>query len=535
MRIGGWTIPRQYIIWAGRTLFYGAIGFFAAFCAVDGRAPLLAPLVATLYPEKIFVVTLCGGCLGAVAFLPFSAAVRCCGTLVLVTAVLTSFREVDEKKHPLFRPLCVAGATFCVELTYLVQLGVDGAGLSRLAISTVLSGILCHYGMLALHRRPTMTSRQERSETRNLRDRLRMSAEALRAVYESIRPPVMKTEENPAVIFDRAAEVVCRGCALCEVCWSREYISTFNAFNDATPAIMERGRAEKSDFALHFASRCIHFPQLISAINTEVAALLLRRAYRRRLEEERQRTRGQYAELSELVVQAINAPVCNEGDAIKIPHSIAMGSVPKMGQRVCGDSVTYFTGGGKLHLLLSDGMGSGLEAQRESRLALRLLEKFLCAGIAAENAVRTLNVALNLRGDDHAGFTTVDLFSLDPETGQAQLCKYGAAPTYIKHFGTVRRITGNALPAGLQEVSSSVAPIRFPLQEQSFVLMVSDGIADSADDQWLQDLLAGWQGSDPNELVSLVLQECQLRRGGDDDCSVLCLYLPQRNRGRREV
>ena len=99
----------------------------------------------------------------------------------------------------------------------------------------------------------------------------------------------------------------------------------------------------------------------------------------------------------------------------------------------------------------------------------------------------------------------------------------------------MRRITGSALPAGLQEAGSSVAPIRFPMEEESFVLMVSDGIADSADDRWLQDFLAGWQGEDPNELVSLVLGECQKRRGGDDDCSVLCLYLPRRNRGRREV
>ena len=35
--------------------------------------------------------------------------------------------------------------------------------------------------------------------------------------------------------------------------------------------------------------------------------------------------------------------------------------------------------------------------------------------------------------------------------------------------------------------------------------------------------------------VSLVLKECRQRRNGDDDCSALCLYLPTRNRGRREV
>lgn len=532
MKIGSLVIERRYIMLGARSLLYCAAGFLAAFCAIDGRAPLAAPLVTVLYPGREFIAALLGACLGAVTFLSFAAALRCCGTLVLIFSILTSFRDTNWIRHPLFRPVCAAGATFCVEVSYLLKLGITWAGVSRLIVSTILAGILCRYGALVL-RRSAAASRQERSETRTLRERLRMGADALRAVYESISAPTPKTEENPAVVFDRAAEVVCRGCALCEVCWSREYISTFNAFNDATPAILARGRAEKSDFALHFASRCIHFPQLISAINTEVSALLLRRAYRRRLEEERERTRGQYAQLSELVVQALVAPESRDASQAEMTRSIAMGSVPKAGQRVCGDSVTYFTGGGKLHLLLSDGMGSGLEAQRESKLALHLIEQFLTAGIEAEYALRTLNAALNLRADEQGGFTTVDLLSIDPQNFRAQLCKYGAAPTYIKHHGAVRRITGNALPAGLQEAGSSVAPVCFPLEAESFVLMVSDGIADSADDKWLQDLLAGWQGDDPNELVSLVLGECRKRRGGDDDCSVLCLYLPPRNRGRR--
>ena len=35
--------------------------------------------------------------------------------------------------------------------------------------------------------------------------------------------------------------------------------------------------------------------------------------------------------------------------------------------------------------------------------------------------------------------------------------------------------------------------------------MVSDGIADAGNDEWLQNLLAGWSGRDVNALVSLIL------------------------------
>lgn len=534
MRIGSITIPPRYLAFGARIISCAAGGFFSVLCALEGRAPLSAAVLAAASPGLNVTATLCGGILGAVVFLEFGAAVRCCGVLTLIAAVISAFRDTVWYRESWFLPLTAALATAAVETAYLLQLGITAQSLLRMLSCVVLAGVLCHYCTL-LRRGSASPRRRESHEMERLRERLRMSANALRSVYESISAPKSKPEENPAVIFDRAAEVVCRGCALKEVCWNREYISTFNAFNDATPAILERGRAENSDFALHFASRCIHFPQLVSAINTEVSAHLMRRQYRRRLETERQRTRGQYAQLSEMVAEALACERKEVSVGREIPYDVALGAEAKEGQRMCGDSVTYFKGGGMLHLLLSDGMGSGREAQRESQLALRLTEQFLTAGIEPESALRTLNAALNLRSDENGSFTTIDLLSVDLGSREAALCKYGAAPTYIKRGGMVRRLTGSALPAGLQEPGSSVPPIRFPLEENSFILMVSDGVADSGDDAWLQDLLAGWQGDNPNVLVSLVLRECRERRGGDDDCSAICLYLPSKDHGRREV
>lgn len=356
--------------------------------------------------------------------------------------------------------------------------------------------------------------------------------QALRALGECFAPaPQQGREENPAVIFDRAAEVVCRGCALRDLCWNKEYVSTFNAFNDATPLMLERGRAEPSDFAVHFASRCIHFPQLVSAINTEVTALLLRR----QLARERERSRGQYSQLGKLVAQAMAAAEAPAATGKELCHQAALGAEPKAGQRICGDSLTWFRTGGTLFAIISDGMGSGQEVQRESQLTLRLLEQFLQARIAPESALRTMNAALNLRSDNQGSFTTIDLLAADLTNRQAALYKYGAAPTYIKRQRFVRRLAGNSLPAGLQDAGVEPQAIQFPLEDNTFVLMISDGMADSMDDQWLQDLLAGWQGDDPNVLTSLVLREAYQRRQGDDDRSAVCLYFPPERRGRREV
>ena len=64
--------------------------------------------------------------------------------------------------------------------------------------------------------------------------------------------------------------------------------------------------------------------------------------------------------------------------------------------------------------------------------------------------MKTLNAAMALRGAETGSFTTIDLITCRPETGEAAFFKYGAAPGYVKKGGTVRRITGGALPAGLR-------------------------------------------------------------------------------------
>lgn len=514
---------------------YAAAGFFTAGCCLEGRAPLAAGLVAACRPGRNAIAALAGGLAGSVVFLPFGAALRCWGILILIYAVLSAFRDTKWFRQGWFRPCTAAGATLAVELAYALQLGLSGTSLLRMGACTALSGVLCHYCALVLRETSIPRRKAAGREIEGLRQRLRLSAEALRSMGEVFAPPQPRKEENPAVIFDRAAEVVCRGCALRDLCWNKEYVSTYNTFNDATPLMLERGRAEASDFASHFAARCIHFPQLLSSINTEVTALLLRRQYRRQLERERERSRGQYTQLGELVAQAMAAPEAPAATGREMCHEVAMASAPKDGQRLCGDSLTWFRAGGMLYLLLSDGMGSGREAQRESQMTLRLLEQLLQAGIAPEPALRTLNAALNLRSDEQGSFTTIDLLAADLTAKRAVLYKYGAAPTYIKRKGSVRRLAGASLPAGLQEANAEPQAVSFPLEENSFLLMISDGVADAGDDQWVQDLLAGWQGEDPNTLASLVLREAYQRRQGDDDRSVLCLHLPTERKGKREV
>ncbi|HAT79146.1 MAG TPA: stage II sporulation protein E, partial [Oscillibacter sp.] len=205
-----------------------------------------------------------------------------------------------------------------------------------------------------------LCSDEAAQEDAAVRRKIAASAAALRELYDSIARPRTLTEENPAAIFDRAAEKVCRSCALCSYCWEKEYQRTYTALNDATAALLRRGQGRGEDFPSYFSERCIHFSSFLSAVNGELRAYLLRRQYRRLLEDDRAKAASQYAQLSELMQSAADGALRPVSTQPVHSYEIGLSLRPKRGERVSGDSAAHFeTEDGTLCLLLSDGMGCG--------------------------------------------------------------------------------------------------------------------------------------------------------------------------------
>ncbi len=200
----------------------------------------------------------------------------------------------------------------------------------------------------------------------------------------------------------------------------------------------------------------------------------------------------------------------------------------KDGELVSGDAGSYFKrSDGTLYVLLCDGMGSGPQANRESTLALRLLEQFLQAGVDTEHALITLSSALALRGEEAGGFTTIDLLQVDLFTGDSTIFKLGAAPTYLKKGNSIRRISGSSLPAGLS-MGGRNAPDRFPirLSPGDCVLMVSDGVSGTGDDNWLRERFAQFTGDSPKDLAAQLITYSP--QGATDDRTVLVVRVEKR-------
>ncbi|MDY3992254.1 MAG: SpoIIE family protein phosphatase [Evtepia sp.] len=210
----------------------------------------------------------------------------------------------------------------------------------------------------------------------------------------------------------------------------------------------------------------------------------------------------------------------------------AVAGAPRRGEEVSGDTGTWFRReDGMLFLLLCDGMGSGPGAKQESAQAAKLIENFLRAGMDPEQALETVSSALSLRGGA-GGSTTVDLLSVDLFTGRCRVYKQGAAPTYVRRDRRIKCAVGSSLPAGILPGDQARPDSHsFRGEQGDWILLITDGILCGREDDWLRELLAGYQGTSPGELAEKILRESEERCQGEDDGTVIAVHLEKGREG----
>ena len=98
-----------------------------------------------------------------------------------------------------------------------------------------------------------------------------------------------------------AADMTCRKCRMSVYCWQREYINTFNAMNDASKPMMQRGMLLEEDFPSYFRDKCLDIKAFTSAANMELKNLLLRVQFRNRLKENQDILYRQFLEMSSVL------------------------------------------------------------------------------------------------------------------------------------------------------------------------------------------------------------------------------------------
>ncbi len=183
--------------------------------------------------------------------------------------------------------------------------------------------------------------------------------------------------------------------------------------------------------------------------------------------------------------------------------------------------------GGKFLATLSDGMGNGHRASRESGAIITLLENFMEAGFDKTVAVKLINSVMVMKSANDA-FATVDMCMIDLNTGEAEFIKNGAEPSYIKRGRRIETIRSASLPVG---IISQVEIERFihRLNKGDMVVMVSDGMElKQGKEGWIRHSLEKADPKmPPQELADRLMEKAIALKGGeaDDDMTVIILKL----------
>ncbi len=195
-------------------------------------------------------------------------------------------------------------------------------------------------------------------------------------------------------------------------------------------------------------------------------------------------------------------------------------------EQVSGDNFSFqMLDNGKCVMSVSDGMGSGYAACKESEMVIDLTEKFMEAGFRPDTALRMMNSAMVTHGDNNL-FSTVDLMYLDLDSGEGEFYKIGAAVTFIRSGKEVRCVDCASMPAGV--FTNQQAPKHSEtLGDGDFVVMVTDGVLEHlhVEDprETVMDIISAVDTNNPAQFSREVLEQVLLFTGGRvrDDMTVL--------------
>lgn len=200
--------------------------------------------------------------------------------------------------------------------------------------------------------------------------------------------------------------------------------------------------------------------------------------------------------------------------------------VTKDQEKVSGDSYSCRNEeDGRFFMCLCDGMGSGMEACKESEMVVELLEQFLDSGFSKEAASRMVNSALVLQREDGI-FSTLDICSLDLYTGICEFLKAGASTTFIKRDHWVEAISSTSLAVGLMQQLDYETTSR-KLYHGDLLIMVTDGVMDGLplekEEETMKEIILNLNSQTPKELARGILEKalgyCEYK--AKDDMTVL--------------
>ncbi len=184
----------------------------------------------------------------------------------------------------------------------------------------------------------------------------------------------------------------------------------------------------------------------------------------------------------------------------------------------------FYDGTGKFYAVLSDGMGSGAKAAVDSVMTSSLISRLMRAGFSPECAIEAVNCALIVKSGEET-LSTLDIFTLDLNTGEAKFYKAGAAASVINKEMKTLIVEKSSMPLGiLKDVCFENSSIT--LSDGDTVILMSDG-ASTVPHVFFKELLSEKKNSSPEEISEEAVKkaiDCSIS-GKHDDITVTCIKI----------
>ncbi len=207
---------------------------------------------------------------------------------------------------------------------------------------------------------------------------------------------------------------------------------------------------------------------------------------------------------------------------------VETGFAEKAASEESGDNYRFsHISGGKYVIALSDGMGTGSRASRESEAMLELLDSFLRAGFDSLTAVKFINSIMLMKSGEEA-FVTIDVCIIDLYTGEAEFIKTGAEPSFVMKQNRVDTVKASSLPVGvIADMEAEIASRT--IGDGDVIVMVTDGVENrECGSMWISDFLMNSSADDSGSgLADKILRHAIKQNNGqiNDDMTVLSVKL----------
>ncbi|GAW92228.1 stage II sporulation protein E [Calderihabitans maritimus] len=508
---------------------------------------------------------------------------------------------------------------------YLTDRGAVIANLSESALAAMLmflipKGVINHLAGLVFPDREeeekAFRSYRRRSNlvVRKAKELSRIFTELSRA-FSEVTVYRRETQQNLDALLNYVSKRVCARCGVLERCWGKEFYGTYQNIMGIFNLVEIRGLVLPEEISPDIKKKCLHIPELVTAVNCAYEHYKTDKAWQERWKEIHRLVSNQmegvaaiFTHLSqgmetflngeeewkkalqealkdkkidfgrleiergsnqnlEIFLTKVNCPyptvdckeiitgrlkpVFNQGFIVDKDYcglekgdpkckltvhldpvytvKVGYAQLPKEEGKISGDCYASLRLPiGRHVLILSDGMGTGAPAARESYTAVSFLKQLLSVGFSPQIAVQTVNSLLLTRSQEET-FATIDLASINLFTGETDFIKIGAAPCFIRRNSDVEMIAASSLPVGIFN-RVEVSTVTKHLKPGDLLVMVSDGVLEmegGLDVEWFMDLLRSLTDKKVELIANRILERiCAV--GGKfplDDLSILVARL----------